>query len=141
MNDNEDIKYMTAYEEYDAPIYRMIWFKSQIHIYIYLKFMNDIIYSLSVFCLQPHGMASWWNMNLIHITVQLWKNKSGQVIWTYLWFCSLYHHTRQLHYITLQSFGRRFYPKRLTISEFNIGRQENYWSSEVLRAFSSWSSN
>ena len=38
--------------------------------------MNDIIYSLSVFCLQPHGMASWWNMNLIH-TVQLWKNKSG----------------------------------------------------------------
>ena len=37
--------------------------------------------------------------------------------------------------ITLQSFGRRCYPKRLTISEFNIGRQENYWSSEVLRAY------
>ena len=32
-------------------------------------------------------------------------------------------HSRWLHYITLQSFSRCFYPKRLTISEFNIGRQ------------------
>ena len=30
--------------------------------------------------------------------------------------------------ITLQSFGRRFYPKRRTISEFNIGRKTtDHW--------------
>ena len=48
---------------------------------------------------------------------------------------------KSIQYITLQSFSRRFYPKRLTVSEFNIGRQDNYWSPEVLRAFSSWTSN